>query len=90
MAGVARRLASRPGLRENAEKFVVKGLNEEIDAIEEVDVLKDQLISTKRIFRVDKRTRVLDDASAYAAIEQAYSELKADLEAAASIAISRS
>jgi hypothetical protein len=84
MAGIARRVASAAGLRENAAKFVVRGRNQETDAIDEVDVLRDQLISSKRIFRMDQRSRVLDDASAYTAIEEAHAELRSDLEAAAS------
>ena len=48
-------------------------------------MLRAQLITARRIFRLHERTRVLDPASAYAAIEEAYSDLEADLVQAAGV-----
>lgn len=79
----ARRLAGRSDLRENAHTFTVKGLNGQTESIELVDVLRDHLIARKQIVRLDSRSRAVDDAAAYQAIEEAYGELRRDLEAAA-------
>lgn len=81
-----RNLAARPDLRENALGFSVRGLDEEHDRIEEIDVLKDELVVTKKVVRLDDRSRAVDDAAAYAAIEEAYTELKTELEAAVAAA----
>jgi len=78
-----RQLAGRADLRENAQTFTVKGLNSQTETIELIDVLKDQLIARKQIVRLDTRSRAVDDAAAYQAIEEAYADLRADLEAAA-------
>ena len=81
----ARWLGRRRDLREEASRFIVKGLDSQIDRVDEVDILKDQLISRKRIVLDDKRTRALDSESAYAAIEESYTELRAELTAAAGV-----
>jgi len=78
-----RQLAGRSDVRENAQTFTVKGLNAQTESIELIDVLKDQLIAHKQIVRLDTRSRAVDDAAAYQAIEEAYTELHSDLEAAA-------
>jgi hypothetical protein len=79
----ARRLAALPGLRAEASRFVVRGLDRESGEVEEVDVLRDLFIVSKRIGLESERTRGLDPISAFEAIEEAYGELRADLEAAA-------
>lgn len=73
------RLAQRNDLREGALKFVVKGVLEETDRIATVDLLRDQLISTKRIFRQSVRSRALRPESAYEAIREAHTELRDQL-----------
>ena len=73
------RLARRSDLREGALKFVVKGVLEETDRIATVDLLRDQLISTKRILRQGVRSRALQPESAYEAIREAYTELRDQL-----------
>lgn len=82
-----RRLAIRSDLRENARKFEVRGLNGQTSSMEEVDVLRDQLIVRKRIVKLDSHSRAVNDEAAYRAIEEAYAELRVDLEAAAAAAV---
>lgn len=60
-------------------------MNDESGDIEEIDVLRDLFIVTKRIVLQGERTRALDPTSAFEAIEEAYGELAADLEAAAGV-----
>jgi hypothetical protein len=71
-------------MRENTKTFKVNGLDEQTARIEEVDVLRDQLVASKRIVRLDVRSRAVEDGAAYTAISQAYADLKSELEQAAS------
>jgi hypothetical protein len=80
----ARTLAGRGDMRENTKTFKVNGLDEQTARIEEVDVLRDQLVASKRIVRLDVRSRAVEDGAAYTAISQAYADLKSELEQAAS------
>lgn len=77
-----KQLARRPDLRENVEEFQVRGPDSD-DRMLPVDLLSDELVVVKRILRVDRRTRALQDGEAYAAIEEAYSEIQDELTAAA-------
>ena len=79
-----RALARRSDLRENALTFQVRGVQED-SPIETIDVLRDELIATKQVVLVDSRSRAVNDDSAYRAIEEAYSELKQQLENASSV-----
>jgi hypothetical protein len=83
--GLARRLARRRNLRDEADRFVVKGFDPTRDGIDVIDVLSDELITTKRITLLNPRTRALDPDSAFSAIESAYQELGEDLVRAASV-----
>ncbi len=82
---VTRRLGRRADLRESTSRFVVKGFNRETQRVEIIDVLSDQLISRKQIVLEDPRTRALNRGSAYAAVEEAYAELRDELRAAAAV-----
>lgn len=82
-------VASRTDLRENAVNFTVKGWDEQTGALEAVDLLRDELVSTKRIVRLDGRSRAVDQSAAYAAVNQAYTELREDLEAAAAASVAQ-
>lgn len=84
IAGIVRKIARRSDVREEASQFVVKGLNAQTGHIDQIDVLNDHLIAKKQIVRQDRRTRALDSSAAYAAIEEAYEELREELEKAAS------
>jgi uncharacterized protein YgbK (DUF1537 family) len=80
-----RRLLQRPDLREEASRFIVKGMDSVTGRVELVDFLGDQLISRKQIILQDRRTRALDQESAYSAIQAAYDELRDQLVTAASV-----
>lgn len=76
-------LLRRPDLRTEASHFVIKGLMQDSGRVEPLDLLRDQLISHKRIIRVNERSRALDKDAAYAAITQAFDELSGELADAA-------
>jgi len=78
-----RSLAGRADIRENAQTFKVKGMDEETHTVEAVDVLRDQRVVSRNIVRLDERSRTINDAAAYEAIASAYSDLKDELQQAA-------
>jgi hypothetical protein len=80
-----RRLAARADLHERVDKLLVKGPSQLTGKLEEVDVLKDELVVTKSILRVDPRSRAVNAESAFEQIEAAYEQLKDLLPLAASI-----
>ena len=57
-------------------------MNEETHLIEPFDLLQDKLISVKSVIRPDERYRKIDTESMYRAIEEAYGDLRDDLEGA--------
>jgi hypothetical protein len=81
-----RRLARRQDLRENARTCKATVVDQE-NRTEEVDLLRDELISQKKILRQHDRTRVLLSDDAYAKIMEAYGELRDDLTVAASVSM---
>ena len=80
-----RRFLNQDGLLQNADRFQLRGKCSDTGRVETIDLLQDQLISTKQIIRIDKRSRALDPASAFQSIHQAYQELYNDLLLAADI-----
>jgi hypothetical protein len=84
--GLLRQLAPRADLRENARTLKATVIDQ-ADRAEEIDLLRDELISQKKILRQHDRTRVLLSEDAYAKIEEAYAERQGDLTAAASISV---
>jgi len=68
-----RQLARRSDLRENARTLKATVVDEE-DRTEEIDLLRDELISVKKILRQHGRTRVLLGDDAYAQIMDAHTE----------------
>jgi hypothetical protein len=84
-----RRLAIRADLRENARTLKATVIDQQTDRAEEIDLLRDELISQKKILRQHDRTRVLLSRDAYAKIEEAYTERRGDLATAASISVAR-
>lgn len=70
-----RRIMRLPDIREQAKDFKVTGIDEETGNQREVDLLSDQFIAKKTVLQTDKRTRAVDSASAFMAIEEAYEEL---------------
>ena len=84
-----RRLARRDDLRDGALKFIVSGVHAETGRIATVDLLRDQLISTKRILRQSERNRALRAESAYMAIDEAHEELRPHLRRASAVMMAR-
>lgn len=83
VATFARRLASRPDVREGASKLLVRGY---IDGgLETVDALSDEFLIRRSIELQSERSRALRDSAAFEAIGQAYTELRSELEAAPAI-----
>jgi len=81
-----RRLARRRDLRdEDVRALQVKGYDPEADTVEEIDILNAHIFTTKQIVKVNERDRTLDTDAAYRAIQDAYDELKTDIEEAASV-----
>ncbi len=73
------------GSRDFQERFQVlqaDAMNEETHLIEPFDLLQDKLISVKSVIRPDERYRKIDTESMYRAIEEAYGDLRDDLEGA--------
>lgn len=69
------------------EKFKIRGKCIDTGRVETIDFLKDQFISSKRIFRLNNRSRALDPNSAFQAIREAYNDFREELEVAASVGL---
>jgi hypothetical protein len=80
-----RRFARRSDMREFTSRFIVKGMTSDTGRVEKLDFLNDQLVASENIMQQDARSRTLNPGSAYEAIGKAYSELREELEAAASL-----
>ena len=78
-------LVGNDELRMGTRRMQVRGKCADTDRVETIDLLKDQLISTKSIVRMNPRGRALNPDSAFLAIREAYNEQHDDLVAAASI-----
>ncbi len=83
-AGV-RRMAAKTDLQDKLDKLVVKGPSLLSGKLEEVDILKDELVVTRSMLRVDPRIRAVQSESAFEQIEEAYYELRDLLPLAASL-----
>jgi len=81
-----RQLVRRSDLRENARTLRATVVDQE-DRTEEIDLLRDELISVKTILRQQGRTRVLLGDDAYAKIIDAHTERLEELSTAASVGI---
>jgi len=75
-------LAGRADIREGADRFVVRGLNTESELLETIDVLRDELVVEKDIAPLTDRSRALNAQSAFAAVEEAHTDLGTELERA--------
>jgi hypothetical protein len=76
---LAKRLVKDGKLRGTGARFIVRGTKAGSTHVEQLDLLNDKLISQKRIVCLNSRSRELDPASAFLAIEEAYSELYPEL-----------
>ncbi|MFA5861778.1 MAG: hypothetical protein WDA16_08790 [Candidatus Thermoplasmatota archaeon] len=88
LLSTVRWVAKQPALRDEVDRFQVKGVAAGTGEIMKVDVLSDDLVTVKSILKADARSKAVDSASAYAAIEEAYNEMKEELEAAAALDVS--
>lgn len=70
-----RRLAGRLVGRDAVTEFRVAGPRVDNDKMDQIDLMNDKLMTSKRIVRQKSRTRVVDSGSAYDAIEEAFDEL---------------
>ena len=62
-----------------ASRFVVRGLDRDTDAVEELDLLSDDMIVKKNVVLQNTRFRSVDSQSAYGAIEESHAAMKDDL-----------
>jgi hypothetical protein len=81
-----RRLVQRSDLRENARTLKATVVDQG-DRTEEIDLLRDELISQKKVLRQQGRTRVLLSDDAYAKIVEAHNQGRDELIAAASVKV---
>ncbi len=85
LLGTVRKLKREPALQHESSKFLIKGYDREKEQIVKLDLLSDKLIAKRSIVTLNKRTRALDPKSAYSAIMSAFTELKDQLNKAASV-----
>ena len=85
MIGGLKELVSNGNVQEGADRLQVHGKCHDTDRVETIDLLRDQLISTKAIVRMNPRSRALVPAAAFKAIREAYRDLFEELVAASSV-----
>ena len=78
-------LVSNGNVQEGADRLQVHGRCHDSNRVETIDLLKDQLISTKAIVRMNPRSRALSSGAAFQAIREAYLDLHDELDSAASV-----
>lgn len=84
-----RAMAGRSDLRDNTRTFKATVIDQKTGEADEIDLLKDELISEKKILKQHDRTRVLDSGDAYNKIAEAFDERREDLLAAASVSVAQ-
>ncbi len=85
MKGGLKELVGNGNVQEGAVRLQTHGKCQDTDRVETIDLLKDQLISTKAIVRMNPRSRALDPEAAFQAIREAYRDLNDELIAASSV-----
>ena len=80
-----REFIGTPSIREGIEKLEIKGRCSDSGRVETLDLLKDQLISTVQIVRMNARSRALDTDAAFHAINEAYRDSFDLIQSAASV-----
>lgn len=80
-----RNLLRRDGLSPSVERLQIRGKCTDTGRVETIDLLKDQLVSTKRIVRLNDRGRALNPESAFDGVIEAYRELQNDIEEAVGV-----
>lgn len=85
MTGGLRELVSNGNVHGGADRLQVRGRCKDTNRVETIDLLKDQLISTKAIVRMNQRSRALVPSAAFQAIRDAYQDLQDELESSPSV-----
>ncbi|MCY3570727.1 MAG: hypothetical protein OXH19_05240 [Chloroflexi bacterium] len=80
-------LAQDPNVEENVTAFRVEGLHGDTGQIGPIDLLGDRIVSRRKSVNLKERGRTVDSQSAFGAIRDAYSELRADIETASSVSL---
>ena len=80
-----RNLFRQDGLSPSVERLQIRGRCRDTGRVETIDLLKDQLVATKSIVRLNDRGRALNPESAFNAIIEAYEEVQDEIEEAAGI-----
>ena len=80
-----RGLLNQDDARQGLVRLQARGRCDDTGRVETLDLLKDHLISTKRIMRLNPRGRALSPDSAFLAIREAYAELEDSIQSAAGI-----
>ncbi len=83
-----KRLSKRPEIRDEADRFFVKGYSEEKSTLQELNLLSDKLVITKNIRKLEARSRALNPKAAFDAIVSAYEEIKDEIKNSPSIELS--
>ena len=78
-------LLRRNDLRDNSDRFKVRGRLRNTGLLDTINLLESHIVSTKGVVRVGARSRAIDPSSAFDAIHEAYAELKAEIDDASSI-----
>lgn len=78
-------LSKRPEIRDEVDKFIVNGYNDESESLIELNLLSDKLIIKKKIRKLDARSRALNPKAAFDAIISAYEEIKDEIAEAPSL-----
>lgn len=81
----AQSLAGRAPVMTAADKFKVTGRNRETMQVEELDLLRDQLVSVRRVVKQNPSRRAVASDSMFTEITAAYRELRPQLESAAGL-----
>ena len=85
MVSPIREFVSTPSIRDGVEKLEIRGQCSDSGRVETLDLLKDQLISTVQIVRMNERSRALDTDAAFRAINEAYRDSFDLIQSAASV-----
>ncbi len=72
-------MAAEAEFFQKTDRLQVRGRCVDTNRVETIDLLKDKLISTKRILRLTSRGRALDPDSAFQAIFESYDDLVDDI-----------
>lgn len=83
LRGSLQGLLDQDDSRQGLVRLQARGRCEDTGRVETLDLLKDHLISTKRIMRLNPRSRALSPDSAFRAIREAYADLEDSIRLAA-------